>query len=867
MTSILQISHLVDLAVLQHIQDTFAGQKHLSVLLFDTRGEKVTKPSFSCSIAPELAPVLDPFLNFILTNPPHFADLGLREGNTVFASFFNGIFHRAILPLMVQRQPLGAVQLVAVNDLDAFDIGRWRYVLDGFSWNDVSYLAFLDSQPRAPLTGLVHDTAGLKTNLIDMLESGYSRYKKQLPEQELSGPVAPGQQEMVTNRQGDILTASPAMAHLLRYETAEEMIGLNAIEHLTIDSVIQEELRDALGEGESETLTEALIQTKDGLLLRVSWLIILEKDDEGNEVGLRWQIQRSTEVRRSRPDILPNLLKDFLKDRRTETGVKEEPAPTGTAGSGNQKAGGDEIVKGEEGEKEEEKSVVEAEAFTPAMLSFLEELCYPLFAVDSENRILVWNRQLVDLLKISPRAVIGLDFSNLLVGDSQKQWHQWLFEFRINPDLTEIKPGGLLYVLDNSGEVFAIRLELAKTDLPAGQVVTATIRSCEKSAPPPPVIPTESAEQKSQPQEKGVRREESRQERLEPSDALEALSTMLERQWQPLYERLTQLVRPQELDTARRDEARVLLQDAEALTRLLQQLHYIAGAFDFDAAPVPIVRILHYAANIQECLFDQPAHIIWQVPDEHVLAEGDTVMLYHAMVYLLDYVRKVMEEGTPLRIRIKRILAPEGVDGLAGGDQMVLIEANYTDGQSPWPAREKKLHSERYFRDFGLAAMQAIVQAHHGAVRIAPAEFEQRAFQLYLPLSSPDQRPSAAIDTILVIDDEPGIVQMNALMLGHAGYTVLSAMEGAEALRLLKEHKTQIRAVLLDWQLKDVTGSEMAGEIARISSVPLILTSGFLPDKEIKSVMQAYNARFVQKPYTTTMLVQAVNGAIKKEPS
>jgi len=107
MTPTLQIIHLVDPAVLQHVQDSFALQKSLSILTFDTRGEKLTRPSSNCPLPAEMNPILGPFLDFILTNPPHFADLGLRDGNTVFASFFNGIFHRAILPVMVQRQALG----------------------------------------------------------------------------------------------------------------------------------------------------------------------------------------------------------------------------------------------------------------------------------------------------------------------------------------------------------------------------------------------------------------------------------------------------------------------------------------------------------------------------------------------------------------------------------------------------------------------------------------------------------------------------------------------------------------------------------------------------------------------------------------
>lgn len=854
MNAILHISHLVDPAVLQQVQDTFAAQRHLAVLLFDADGEKVTRPSLQCTLPEDLSSVLSPFLDFILTNPPHFADLGLRDGNTVFASFFNGIFHRAILPLMVQHQTVGAVQLVAVHDLDTFDLGRWRYLLDGFSWNDVRYLAFLDAQPRAPLNELVHHTAWFRTQLTDLLEGGYSCYRKQHREPEGPGWGRAGAQEMVTNRQGDILSVSPAIAELLHYDASDEMVGLNAIEHLTIDLDIQERLRDILALGEHESQIEALIQTKDGLLLRVTWLLVSDRDEEGQEVGLRWQILRSSEVRKSRPEILPELLRELSREQRAaaaasagETGTREAEPIAPTAAQGEQPPAAESERPGDSDNR--------AEPLTLESLGFLEELAYPLFAVDGENRILVWNQRMAELLHISALAVLGLDFSNLLVGESQKQWHQWLFEFRINPDLKEVKPGGILYVLDNSGEVFAIQVELAKTDLPDTQVITATICSCEKSLPPPSPTPAASPLEPARPP---VSRPVS-PKREEPADALEALSRLLERQWQPLYERLRLLIHPAAVESSMRDEARILLQDAEALTRFFQQVHYIAGEFEITTAPVPIVPILHHAANTQERLFSQTAPIHWQVADEKMLVQGDTVMLLHAMVYLLEYIRKVMEEGMPLRIKIQA--APERSEGLAEVARLMMIEVAYTDHSSPWPAEERKNQAAGSFRDFGLAAMQAIIQAHHGAARIVTAEFDQRAFQLYLPLAS-SAAPAEVGKTILVIDDEPGILQMNALMLSHAGYTVLTAMDRATALQHLQDHKAAIRAVLLDWQLEKTTCRELAGEIERICPVPLILTSGYLPDKEIKEVMDEHHARFVQKPYTTTLLLQTVAAAI-----
>ncbi len=879
MTPFLHIPNLADPVVLQHLQDTFAAQKHVSLLLFSASGEKLTRPSPFCRVTPELTPVLQPFLDFILNNPPHFADLGLKDGNAVFATFFNGIFHRAILPVTVQRQVLGAIQLMAYHDLESFDIGRWRYILDGFTWNDVSYLAFLDSQPRIPLTELLQSAALFRTQLIEMLEGGYSRYKKQLAGTGSPDRIGSGERTLVTNRMGDILSASSALASMMHYDAEAEMIGLNAIEDLTVDAAIQSDLRSRLAQGELENLVDALVQAKDGLLLRVTWLILLEKDDEEHEVGLRWQVQRCVEASSSGPEsagILPGWHEHgraartpdaAARARRTPDEAADQRVPPASTGerTGRAAAKAPPSPPAEKPDAGAEAPEIPAYgSVDPELRESMNDLRYPLFAVDGQNRIVIWNKQLEDLLHISERAVLGLDFSNLLVGDSQKQWHHWIFDFRINRDAAEAKPSGMLFVLDNSGEVYAVRLELSKTDIQDGQIISAIIRSCEKAAPPP-APPWKSAGNGERSPRIDLPHE------IAPGSggsagALSGLAGLLERQWQPLYDRLTQLVRPIEMTTENRENARKLLLEAESLTRLLQQLHYVAGELQINAAPVPIVRIMRYAANTQERLFSRPTPINWLIADEKLLVQGDTVLLFHAVVYMLDYVRRIKEEGSPLRIRIGAVPCPEGMEGiLAAGSTAVLLEADYADRYSPWPAPERWAETADSPGDLGLAAMLAIVQAHGGAVRIVPAEEEKRAIQLFMPPAPRAARPPGESALVLVIDDEPGIVQMNTLMLEHAGYVVLSALSGVEGLRLLQEHCEGIAAVLLDWQLPDITCQEMSAAIARISTAPLILTSGYLPDAEIKAVIEQYKVKFLQKPYTLAQLVHAVAQAIKGE--
>jgi CheY-like chemotaxis protein len=73
-------------------------------------------------------------------------------------------------------------------------------------------------------------------------------------------------------------------------------------------------------------------------------------------------------------------------------------------------------------------------------------------------------------------------------------------------------------------------------------------------------------------------------------------------------------------------------------------------------------------------------------------------------------------------------------------------------------------------------------------------------------------------ETILVVDDDSGVLRLVAAVLQNAGYKILEAACGVEGLKRFSEHRADIVLVLSDLSMPAMTGSEMIRHILRIAS-------------------------------------------------
>jgi DNA-binding response OmpR family regulator len=124
-----------------------------------------------------------------------------------------------------------------------------------------------------------------------------------------------------------------------------------------------------------------------------------------------------------------------------------------------------------------------------------------------------------------------------------------------------------------------------------------------------------------------------------------------------------------------------------------------------------------------------------------------------------------------------------------------------------------------------------------------------------------------ASPTVLVVEDNPAVRDIVALMLKQAGYVVLAARDGDDALAVAEAVHVPIDLLLCDVILPGPTVQAVIANLRRLSpAVHILLMSGYPTDQLDTAVQGVDAAEILAKPFTSAQLLERVRRALRVPP-
>ena len=160
----------------------------------------------------------------------------------------------------------------------------------------------------------------------------------------------------------------------------------------------------------------------------------------------------------------------------------------------------------------------------------------------------------------------------------------------------------------------------------------------------------------------------------------------------------------------------------------------------------------------------------------------------------------------------------------------------------------------------GLSMVHGIVKNMNGGIFVTSTPGQGSEFKVYFPVQEypmesthgeevSDLFFSKGDERILIVDDEPDVLSMEALALEQLGYTVQSTLYPLEALQIFKKHPHRFDLVITDMSMPKMSGEELAEKLVAVRpDIPVLLSTGFT-GKNIPDITEKTGVKgIVMKP-------------------
>jgi PAS domain S-box-containing protein len=281
-------------------------------------------------------------------------------------------------------------------------------------------------------------------------------------------------------------------------------------------------------------------------------------------------------------------------------------------------------------------------------------------------------------------------------------------------------------------------------------------------------------------------------------------------------------------------------------------------------------------------LIGEDVELITRLSPALGLVMADSGQLHQILMNLLVNARDAMPRGGTVVIETKNVRADEGfVRRHPGFDAGSYVYLGVTDTGTGMSEEVQRRLFEPFFTTkepgkgtgLGLATIYRIVQQSAGRIEVTSELGQGSTFHIYLPrVTGVQSAPSGArapvaivrgSGTVLVVEDQDAVRQYLRVVLESAGYRVLQAANGPEALAVAEQFSGAIDLLVTDLVLPLMNGRELAERLKRVRpEVKVLFTSGYAEETMGSRGIIASDLAYLPKPFDPEKLKAKVREAL-----
>ncbi len=330
-------------------------------------------------------------------------------------------------------------------------------------------------------------------------------------------------------------------------------------------------------------------------------------------------------------------------------------------------------------------------------------------------------------------------------------------------------------------------------------------------------------------------------------------------------------------DDPRRMDLQEICNAADRATTLIRQLLAFSRRQVLQPKLVDLHHLVEDIERLLRRLIGEDIELVTLSDAGLGLVKVDPSLMEQVLVNLAVNARDAMPGGGRLTVETRNVtLGPDYTAGHAAVEPGSYVLLAVTDNGTGMDEATRARAFEPFFTTkgpgrgtgLGLAMVYGTVKQSGGHVWVYSEPGRGSTFKIYLPRVAglPDvaeRAPAPALvgghETVLLVEDEPGVRGLAERVLSEHGYTVLAAVDGAGALDAAERHHGSIDLLLTDVVMPGMGGPELAQRLAALRPATRVLyITGYTEDTVVRHGLVHSGLSYLEKPFRPDVLLAKV---------